>query len=157
LTYHSEPYGDKQIGVYAGTTAIPVVDSPSEKFRQIVIGSFAEWDLATVLMTAELQYVHTTVDLSVGAGASSMLQGYLQLDHALTSAWDVYGRIELTSESSSGTSYLSLIPAFAKNSVLGGVRFQFGRQQALKLEIAQRHTVEDSFSTVMLEWSAAFP
>jgi hypothetical protein len=156
LTYYTEPGGNNQVGIFASATNIPVVDTVSDHLEQNVIGAFTAWEFSLVMVTADLEYVRTKLDLSTDPGTAYMVGGYVQVEYALSADWAVYGRAEDTQERS-GTSYLALVPDFTQARVLGGLSYRFLGQNLLKLEISTQKTVQDRFDSITLEWSAAFP
>jgi len=156
LAYQSEPFGSNQIGLFATTTHIPVADTAADELEQLVVGSFVRWEWAPLTVTSELYYIRTKLDLATGPGTAKMASGYTLVDYALNGDWSLYAQAEYTREKS-GPSFLALAPEFEQSGGLAGIRFQFLKNQILKLEVARHRTVDDRYTSLMLEWSAIFP
>jgi hypothetical protein len=53
--------------------------------------------------------------------------------------------------------YLAQFPQFIKDRALVGVRYQFYRNMALKLELSKEHMMNDRYNQLPLRWTAVFP
>jgi hypothetical protein len=86
----------------------------------------------------------------------TFVSGYLQPEYTVQQDWTLFGRLEDTTNRTS-SDYLELFPNSITRRQMLGLRFDFARRQALKLEVAHAETESDDFDQVLLQWSAVLP
>lgn len=155
LFYEPELYAPSRYGLFANYSEIPAKTTGFDEIRQLVTGVYANWESALWRVITAFYYVHNNVRGSPGLADGAFMHGYVQSEYEVTDKWTIYGRIERTA-GDKNDAYLALLPGFIEDRLLGGVRFDFLNQHALKLEISDNQNDTDDFLQLMLQWSAVF-
>ncbi len=152
------PRGDDGpgIGAFAGYTRIPEHDEPTLKTMQTIAGLFADWKHGSTHLISEFVWASNRVDSTAGQNRGSFTNAYLQIEQGWRPDWTVYARLEGTSGEALDP-YLANFPAFVTERALVGLRYDFGRGQALKLELGDTHLQNQEYRQYVLQWSASFP
>ncbi len=153
LYYEPVWYGETKYGLYANYTVIPAEDSGHDEIELLVSGLYANWLSEPWYVIGTFFYTHT--DFNDSSDHGSFINMYIQPEYMVDDTWTLYGRIE-TTLSEDNDPYLALFPEFIEDRVLGGIRFDFLRQNALKLEISGNRTNNEDFFRINLQWSAVF-
>jgi hypothetical protein len=155
--YKPDPVGDSQVGGFLGAWHIPAESALVTDLNLSVAGAYTNWAWDQWRLIGELYYGRTTIRETGGfADHSSMIGGFVQAQHAIGPKWTPFVRIDFASESS-GEPYFDLFPQFIRERVLGGVRWDFRGQQALKLEVGRAERSSGRSTEVRLQWSAFLP
>ena len=155
LYLDSELNTSGRVGVFVNYTKIPASAIGVSEIQQISSGVYGSWEFARWKWLGSSFYVHNQFERSIGSETDSFFNAYLQAEYDLNNRWTFYGRIEGTA-GNEGDAYLALFPKFVEDRILGGIRYDFSKQNALNLEISANHMHQDDFAQVMLQWSAMF-
>jgi hypothetical protein len=136
-----------------GFTALPYLNLSHVQLQ--LIGAFANYSedpwrlLATVYHAeAEQYFAGSSVD-------DHFTLGYLQAERRLPHELTAFARWEDAGNANNST-YLKMFPGFAKSRLLGGLRWDFARRQALTLQLTHTHTLPGEFSDIRFQWCGAF-
>jgi len=157
INLYFEPvlYTPTRYGLFASYSEIPAKAIGFDEIRQIISGAYGNWQSTPWHIIASFFYVHNRIDPTAGSFDEAFMQGYIQSAYEISDKWTLYGRIEGTI-SDKNDDYLALFPGFIEDRLLGGIRFDFINQNALKMEISENHTDADNFFQFKLQWSAVF-
>ncbi len=147
---------ENRLGGFVGYTEIPADDSPADQVKQQVIGIYSDWELRSSRLLGSAFYITNETQLTGEKKESSFISAYGQFECLLLTRWTPYIRIE-ESFNDKGDPYLSLFPAFIRDRILAGIRFDISRRQALTLEISNVHLESIRYKQATLQWSAVFP
>lgn len=151
--------GDDGIGLLAMHSEIGLAQStytgPANHVDLDVVGleiewTWGPWQLESTLYAARADFVGDT------GGADRFLAGYAQLRRAFGKGLSVLGRFEGSADTE-GSQYLALFPDFVKQRTAIDLRWDFARQQAVALELADTHARYGNFRELRVQWSAVFP
>jgi len=151
----SEMTTSNRFGLFVNYTKIPANDINVSEIQQISSGFYGGWGSDHWQWHGSTFYVHNRFERPIGSENDAFFNAYLQAEYKLNNEWSFYGRIEGTA-GGEGDAYLALFPKFIEDRILGGFRYDFARQNALKLEISANQMRHDDFAQVMLQWSAMF-
>ena len=143
------------LGLFANYTVIPSSAADVIEIKQTSAGIYGIWEFPSWRWHGASHYVSNQLEHAVGSQSSSFFNAYLQAEYMLDERWKFYGRIESTVGNKDDV-YLELFPRFIEDMLVGGIRYDFARQNALKLELSANHMQRDNFNQVMLQWSAQF-
>ena len=143
-----------EIGVKEG--AVPTGYPAFDHIDQNIIGAYVDWSYKGWRALGTAYFVRA--DLAVGKGyvEDHFAAAYLEIERQLLPTVAVVARQEIFTEADSSL-YLRLFPDRIKYKTMGGLRWDFARKQALKLEIATVATPADHFDEIRIEWSGAIP
>ena len=152
LSYSAMP-GESELGLVAGAARLPAIEQPFAQAVQRVLGVFADWHSHPTRVVGEALFIRHRFDDGV---RQRFAAGYLQAQYALTTQVTFYTRIERTTGTAHDR-FLAALPAFVGEREVGGVRFEVGRQQALKLEWSKLERHGQRSTQWALQWSGSFP
>jgi len=156
LTYQPQEGDPTSFGVFAGQNRMPAENLPFREVTQTVAGVSANWVQDPLRILGVVFFVHDQLEGgTVPDTAGGFVNGYLQLEYQAQS-WTPYARAE-GSSGADDDPYLALFPHFVRGRALAGLRLDFGRKQALKLEYARSHIEAGTYSEIGIEWSMVFP
>jgi hypothetical protein len=120
-----------------------------------LIGAFANyseepWKLQLTVYHAEAEQYFTGASVD-----DHFTVGWLQVERRLPHELTAFARWEDAANADRSV-YLKMFPGFAKSRLLGGLRWDFARRQALTLQVTHTHTLPGEFSDIRFQWSAAF-
>ncbi|MHC4961161.1 MAG: hypothetical protein ACYTGA_03435 [Planctomycetota bacterium] len=144
-----------RFGLFVNHTKIPANDINVSEIQQTSSGFYGGWESDRWRWHGSAFYVHNRFERSIGTEKGAFFNAYLQAEYELHNGWTFFGRIEGT-YGEEGDAYLTLFPNFVEDRIMGGIRYDFAKQNALKLEISANQTSDDDFVQVMLQWSAMF-
>jgi hypothetical protein len=143
------------IGLFVNYTEIPADVIDVNEIQQISSGLYANWESMPWRLIGSSFYVHNDISHSTWSEDDTFVSAYLQAEYSLRENWIFFSRIEGTADDEDDA-YLALFPEFVEDRILGGIRYDFANNNALKLEISGNHTDNDDFAKVILQWSAVF-
>ena len=143
------------VGLFVNYTDISARIIDVNQIQQVVSGLYGNWESTPWQFFGSSFYVHNDISHSIGSEDDTFFTAYLQAEYSLHDNWIFFGRIEGT-VGDDDDAYLDLFPEFIEDKILGGIRYDFAKNNALKLEISGNHTNQDDFAHVMLQWSAVF-
>jgi len=142
-------------GLFINYTEIPSDAIDVHDIQQINFGIYGNWESESWRLIASSFYVYNEVNRLTRSEDDTFFSAYLQAEYNHSDNWIFYGRVEGT-VGEGNDAYLALFPEYVEDKILGGIRYDFVSNNALKLEISGNHTDEDDFAHVMLQWSAVF-
>ena len=151
----SEMKTSNKLGSFVNYTKIPANDIDLSEIQQITLGIYGGWGYDRWRWHGSAFYVNNQFERPTGSENDAFFNAYLQAEYELPNGWTFFGRIEGTI-GGEDDAYLDLFPKFIEDRILGGCRYDFARQNALKLEISANQMRHDDFAQVMLQWSAMF-
>lgn len=163
LDYHPDTDSENSLGlllshneISVNDGAVPLGYAPFDHIDQNILGAYVDWTFSgwRALGTA---YV-VMADFANGEEyvADHFVAAYLEVERQIQPTLAFVVRQEFFSHADDSL-YLRLFPDRIEQKTMGGVRWDFARKQALKLEIAAVTTPVDQFSEIRVEWSAAIP
>ncbi len=155
LYYEPVLYAPTKVGFFINYTEIPTQGIAFTDIQQLSTGLYGNWERLPWRLIGSSFYIHNRMDRASGSQDESFFHAYLHTEYSLNDNWILYGRIEGTL-GDDNDAYLALSPGFVEDKILGGIRFDFAKQNALKLEVSGNHTSEDDFGQLVLQWSAIF-
>jgi hypothetical protein len=116
-----------------------------------LFGTYAgsSWKVLSAAYYADARLYYTGYRIN-----DSFTVGYAQLERRLGRDLTGYARWE--DSISAGHNYLELFERYARSRHVAGLRWDLARHQALTVEYADTHKLHGSYSTIRLQWSAAF-
>lgn len=150
--YSPDVNSGTEIGAFASTTRITGEGSVVSEIKQTATGVFGNLKWQETRLIGELFFVSNDVDDFIQTRSGSFANAYLQIEHDWRPDWIVFARTE-HSYGNDNDAYLTLFPDFIDKSNMLGLRYDFMRGQAIKLEIKKN----PSFDQLIVQWSAVFP
>jgi len=144
-----------RFGVFTNYTRIPSSVATIDEIKQWVLGGYMDLEFDRWSVHGSVFHVENELLRPTGPDKNSFLNAYLQGEYEISEKFRLFGRIEGTADAKDDA-YLELFPDFVKDSLVGGIRFDFVRRNALKLEFSGNRTVHENFTQLMLQWSAQF-
>lgn len=158
LSYRPDELGPTDLGLFAGSTDIPIGGTSFGEISQSLLGGYIHSEIFNIEITSALFNAHNDNEINGVTSTGSFSSAYLQGEYQLNTRWLAYSRIEGITDAASDP-YLLLFSSFAERRKMLGVRYDFSRRQALTLELSRMSmvgTTNDHFHT-SLQWSAVFP
>lgn len=158
INLYIEPaiYSPTRYGAFVNYTEIPADGIVFTDIKQINSGFYGNWQIESWRLFGSAYYIYNDLQLRSGSKDDAFVSAYLQAEHNLNNNWTLFGRLEGTL-SDDDDNYLALFPEFVKDRILGGVRFDFDKYNALKLEISRNHNnLNDDYIQFGVQWSASF-
>lgn len=149
---------DTRYGLMFAQTRIPAKDLSFNKVLQNVVGFATILDLDPLRVLGEAFRIdHRVLDGSPNVWPSYSA-GYAQLEYKIApGAWTAYARFEGIS-TNLNPDYRAAFPDLAKQKHILGLRWDFYRNQALKLQVDRITQFDGPTSRgVEIQWSALFP
>jgi len=144
-----------RIGLFGNYNRIPSVHENLNEIKQWILGGYIDHEFESGNVYTAMYYVSNQMIGPSGKHDDSFLNAFFQAEYQVSQKFRIFGRVEGT-DGSKGDQYLALFPNFVKGRLLGGVRYDFVRKNALKLEISFNQIQADDYKQLMLQWSAQF-
>lgn len=156
LSLQSEDNAANEQGVFFGYTEIPLLQAPTDRIRQRVVGAFFNRDLAQWRVLSELTVIQARFETAARSD-QTFANAYLHVEYQLDGQWTAYGRGE-ASRHSDNNAYLSLFPDFIKSRALVGARWTPAARHAFKFELSSNHRQDGHrYQELGMQWSMVFP
>lgn len=149
LSYLPDPVIPNEVGGFAAYTVIPSTHETIREIRQILAGTFGNWEHERLRLIGELYFVSNNLVADGGAASASFVNYNLQAEYALRPNWILYARTEDTLNDENDP-YLDIFPEFIRRRTLAGLCFDLTHNQALKLEWAKVKHHPDQFDKIIL-------
>lgn len=156
FAYRPDTTENTQIGLFATHVEIAISGSSADAVALSTAGLFAHWEMQNLTINSSLFFTRDTVESGASRSSGSFSSGYLQLDYLFNNHWTLFARAEDT-VSENADPYLNLMQNFSARGQVAGLRWDFTRRQALKLEVSQKDRAGKTFITTGLNWTAMFP
>lgn len=147
--------GTSRLGTFVNLATIPSSTPGVNEIDQKTFGLYGQWEFARWNLHGSAFYIKNSLDRVDGKADGSFINAYLQTEYVVSERWLVFGRVE-QSASAKGDPYLALFPHFIEDRVLGGVRFDFNENNALKFELSKNQSHNDDYVQFGIQWSAQF-
>ena len=155
LSYQPLALAPDVLGVFAGATRIPSDTTRFRELDQYQLGGFFNWEPGPLRLLGAVFYVRNDVDARGGHFDADIVSGYIQGERALNPGWSLYARLEQTGGDRGRLQ--KLFPRGMANARLGGLRYELGANQALKLELSRTRGPTQTDTGLRIQWSAVFP
>lgn len=157
INLHFEPnlYAPTKVGFFVNYTEMPAKGLVITNIQQINTGLYGNWESFPWRILGSSFYIHNRMNQSSNSIDESFFHAYLQTEYILNSHWTFYGRVEETLKNKNDV-YLALFPGFVEDKFLGGIRFDFAKNNALKIEVSENQSNGDNFAQFIVQWSALF-
>ena len=157
LTYNPDDASLDSYGIFLGQNLLPAKDLDFEQARQRVAGAFFNQVENNLRFSGAVFFLHDELEGGAMSGAAgSFTSVWLQAEYQWDALWTPYARAEGT-RGEDDDPYLTLFHHFVEGRGLAGVRRDFGRKQALKLEYARSRVEAGSYNELNIQWSMVFP
>lgn len=159
LSFQPNILDETQFGAFVTHETIKTDDSPKDEITLDVVGVFTNYHKEKLRLIGEAYYFHTEVPRHHDEGgeqSDDFIAGYLQAEYAVNNEWTPYISYSDTF-ANDDNEYIELLPKYAEKAKTVGVRWDFYRHQALKLEYTQREFDHDHNGLWLLNWSAVWP
>lgn len=144
-------------GVFLGQNRIPAKELDFREVHQIVAGISANTYLKDLRLTGSIFFVHDELEGGTADGGNGgFANAYLQAEYQLNPAWTPYARTE-GSRGDADDPYLMQFHDFVRARGLLGLRRDFGRKQALKVEYTRSRIEAGRYNELAIQWSMVFP
>lgn len=146
---------NSRIGLFGNYNRIPSTQQDLNEIKQWILGGYIDHEFERGNVYTAMYYVANQFIGPAGIIDDSFLNAFLQAEYQVSQKFRIFGRVEGTT-GSQGDQYLALFPNFVKERLLGGLRFDFVRRNALTLEVSSNQIQADHYNQLMLQWSAQF-
>lgn len=145
-----------QVGAFFARNRIPVKNSNWASITQDVGGVFGNWEKEPFRVIGELYAFSNKLESSSATAAGSFLYGYMQGEYRFAPRSTAFARMEETGGAHLDP-WLAMLPDFAQDKRLIGLRYDVTRNQTLKIEASRVRRLDTGFRQLQLQWSAVFP
>lgn len=121
---------------------------------QNILGAYVDWRFGSWRTIGTIYYVEAKFDVTDGYEPDHFAAAYLEIERPLGARVTTFSRLETFSRTNESR-YLSFFPERLDQRLMAGVRWDYARKQALKLELASVKSPNDKFWEMRLEWSVA--
>jgi len=157
ISYRADAFNDnKEAGLLFNRSHIFSEKLPAQDIQQTITGGYLHWEWKQLRLLSAAYWIHSVISLGAQDTSTTFGNGYAQLEYGSGQSWGVFARTEGTWGGNSDA-YLSIFPDFVRHRNLVGVRYDFMRRQALKLEISNSQVQDGSQRAITLQWSGGFP
>ncbi len=156
FAYRPDSASGNQIGLFASYAEMPVTNSIYEMLELTIAGLFASWQFDDLALIGTLYLARDELDDNGVKDGGNFITGYVQADYPLYEVWTPFARYERSFGDDSDP-YVALMNEFIPQRQVLGLRWDFSRKQALKLEYSWNHARSKTFGETLLSWSAVFP
>lgn len=157
IGYQPISYGIDEFGLSAAYTIIPGDRVVLNQVNQFVGSLYANWHFKALHFLSEVVYANNKLDRPLqGISDGNFANAYAQLEWEVKQDVSLYSRVEDTFVGQNDP-YITLFPKYVQERIMGGVRYKYNQNMALKMEVSQEYLRNDQFTQVMLQWSAIFP
>jgi hypothetical protein len=163
VAFVPDQFGESTVGLLFAHSELNWLDAPPPQFAtvghvdQTVVGAFGTYSHEPWRLFGAAYFI--TADLAGEDAPRSdddFLAGYVQFEIDLPHGLEPFARYE-GSVDAQDVLYLQLFPNFAKATLSAGARWQFARRHALSLQLSDVQGLEDDYTEIGLQWSAALP
>lgn len=156
LTYSPES-GLDTFGLFLGLNRLPAKDLDFSEVRQTVTGASVSKSVDDLRFIGAVFFLHDEFEGGAMSGAAGgFTNAYFQAEYQWNTSWTPYARVE-RSRGADDDPYLLLFQQFVKSRDLAGLRCDFGRKQALKLEYMRSDIEAGRYNEFGIQWSMVFP
>jgi len=158
IAFRPDVTRDTRYGFMLATTTIPASRLAFEEIQQNTAAFSFIQEVDRLRILSEVFRINHRVTQGSGAAWPSYWAGYAQTEYKLApGVWTAYIRLEAVS-SHLTADYRDAFPNLSKDRELIGVRWDFYRNQALKLQLGREATLAGPVSHgIQIQWSALFP
>ena len=158
VAFRPDATRDTRYGFMLASTTMPAKGLAFEEIQQNTAGFSFIHEMDRLRVLGEAFRINHRVTRGNGATWPSYWAGYGQVEYKLSpNVWTSYVRLEGAS-SHLTADYRDAFPDLSKDRELVGVRWDFYRNQALKLQLAREAPLAGPVSRgVQIQWSALFP
>ncbi|MCR4346660.1 MAG: hypothetical protein NUV55_05600 [Sulfuricaulis sp.] len=157
LTYNPQEGGLDSFGLFVGRNQIPAKELDFREVRQTVAGVSVNKVVENLRFVGAVFFLRNELEGGATSGtAGGFASAYLQAEYQWNALWTPYARAEGT-RGADDDAYLMLFHHFVKGRGLAGVRRDFGKKQALKLEFARSRIEAGRYNETGIQWSMVFP
>ncbi len=160
LAYHFDSFsGGNETGLYSSFNHIPNEMQAPDEIEQFLYGAYINWDFEDIIITSEINKIEST---AINQTTHSQSMGYftniyVMADYNLTGSWNIYTRIEDTSDDNSNI-YVSSFPRFISKRTMLGSRYSLTKNQSIKFELEESERFSgDSYRQISFQWSLVYP
>lgn len=157
IGYQPISYGIDEFGLSTAYTVIPGDRVLLNQVNQFVASFYANWHFKALHFLSEVVYANNKLDRpQQGISDGDYANAYVQLEWDVKKNISLYSRVEDTFVGKNDP-YINLFPRYVQDRIMGGVRYKYNQNMALKMEVSEEYLRNDQFTQVMLQWSAIFP
>lgn len=163
LDFHPDAESENSVGLLLSHNEIGVDDGavpagyvPFDHIDQNILGAYVDWSVQGWRALGTVYFVRADFATGEEYVKDHFLAAYLEVERQIRPTVAIVARQEYFSRADTSL-YLRLFPDRIEQKTMGGVRWDFARKQALKLEIATVTTPVDHFNEFRVEWSGAIP
>ena len=156
IFYRPDDETGNEAGMFISHVQIASTNPAVTEVRQNVGGFFSNWMWHAWRANNAIYFVENHLAMPSGELHSTFNNAYFQLEYAWHGSWAAYARAENTF-GQNNDAYLTLFPDFVRKRALSGIRYDFVRHQALKLELSSNTLRQGKYNEIAIEWSAALP
>lgn len=163
MAYRPDVLSTSQIGLTMGWNEIQVESASNPNLanlrdiQQLTISLFADWRWANYRLITDWTYFNNKLRPVNSAVTDEFVLGYLQVEYQASRDWTLFGRGE-TGFGEDNSPFLSLLPPYAVDRYMLGVRWDLADTHSLALEIADVSTqgsnsTRNNFKELRVQWS----
>jgi len=156
IYFQPDELDELKYGIFYSQSTIPTDTNNLDKVRQKIFGAYTYQNWLAFNLTAATYYVNNDLNFINKTQESNFLSNYIHLEYEVTGDWMLYTRWEF-SKGADNDAYLKLLDHDFSDKILGGVRLDFTRRQAISSEISRRSIDDDTHAHISIQWSAIFP
>ncbi|HHJ14102.1 MAG TPA: hypothetical protein ENJ79_06955 [Gammaproteobacteria bacterium] len=156
FAYRPDSASGNQAGLFASYVKMPVAGSAYDTLELGITGAFFSWQLAELGLSGALYRVRDALSANNSKDDGNFSTGYVEVDYPVHETWTSYARLE-HSLGDNKDRYVGLMSDFIPERQVLGLRWDFNRKQALKVEYSSNHAGSKRFGSTLLNWSAVFP
>lgn len=156
ISYTLDETSPTQVGAFFARSRIPVKNSNWTRITQDIGGLFGNWESDPFRVIGELYAFSNKLEDSGAAASGGFLYGYMQGEYRFAPRSTVFVRMEETGGAHLDP-LLALLPDFALDKHLIGLRYDVTRNQSVKIEASRVKRLDAGFGQLQIQWSAVFP
>ncbi len=165
LTYLPDILDENELGLFISRTRMPTenVNNIYGDVIQLAGGLFGHWQKAHFKLLGAAIVIRHQLNMAMPGTVRQTMNHllsnqYLQGEYGFRPRWQVYARLE-TTQGIKDDPYIQSFAMFVEDRALLGLRHDYRRQQAIRLELARaRHQHNAApFNSLALQWSALWP
>ncbi len=165
LAYLPDILDENELGLFISRTRMPTenVNGIQGEVIQLAGGLFGHWQNKRMeLLGAAIAIRHhlnmAMPDMARQTMNHLLSNQYLQGAYGFRPRWKIYSRLE-TTQGIKDDPYIQSFAMFVKDRALLGLRHDYRRQQAIRLEVARARHQHGTmpFNSLALQWSALWP
>ncbi len=165
LAYLPDAAGENEIGLFISRTIMPTENLPTIRgnVTQWASGLFGHWQGEQFKLLGASIIIRHTLDMAMNGQDNRLMSHmfsnqYLQGEYTFKPRWHSYSRIEAT-QGSDDDEYIQSFAMFIKKRFLLGLRYDYLRHQAIRVEASRAEHQHDNtaFTMLAIQWSALLP